>query len=249
MKMQFLINALLPKLFHVPVVPTFCFYQNWSNHSLPPPTCLSDHILAATNDRHLWAIHGGHRNIGALYLGFLYGFLHFLSEENQTKNCSCGRLGGEIWFHLFHLTSVVMMTTVQFFRVSDISLFLVGESENIQELWIWSLVQRAKVPTPACSGAKSAAIVPTWPLNLENHKPGSLKKKIELQKKSYVAKTWVTNLYIFCIILLSFHITILLFSVYFFLRIWMTSFIFRTQHNIFGLISVCNPPLLRISPQ
>ena len=126
MKMQFLINALLPKLFHVPVVPTFCFYQNWSNHSLPPPTCLSDHILAATNDRHLWAIHGGHRNIGALYLGFLYGFLHFLSEENQTKNCSCGRLGGEIWFHLFHLTSVVMMTTVQFFRVSDISLFFGG---------------------------------------------------------------------------------------------------------------------------
>ena len=150
---------------------------------MPPPTCLSNHILAATNDRHLWAIHGGHRNIGALYLGFLYGFLHFLSEENQEKTAAVA--GWEAKFDSVCFISPVL-SWWQKYNFSGVwikSVFSGGESENIQELWIWSLVQRAKVLTPACSGAKSAAIVPTWPLNLENHKPGSLKKKNRTPEK------------------------------------------------------------------
>ena len=148
MKIQFLIDSLLTKLFHVPVVPTFCFYQNLSNHSLPPPTCLSDHILAATNDRHLRAIHGGHRNIGALYLGFLYGFLHFLSEENQEKTAAVA--GWEVKFDSVCFISPVS-SWWQNCNFSGVWILLFffggGEFENIQELWIWSLVQRAKVPT------------------------------------------------------------------------------------------------------
>ena len=134
MKIQFLIASLPPKLFHVPVVPTFCFYQNLSNHSLPPPTCLSDHILAATNDRHLRAIHGGHRNIGALYLGFLYGFLHFLSEENQEKTAAVA--GWEVKFDSICFISPVS-SWWQKYNFSGVwvkFVFFWGESENIQEL-------------------------------------------------------------------------------------------------------------------
>lgn len=147
----------------------------------PPPTRLSDHILAATNDRHLRAIHCGHWNIGALHLGFLYGFLHFLSEENQEKTAAVA--GWEVKFHSISFISPVS-SWWQKYNFSGVwikfDVFFGGIRKYSGTVKFGST---RKTAHPTCSGAKSAAIVPTWPLNLEITHLEALEKKTNPEKE------------------------------------------------------------------
>lgn len=93
------------------------------------------------------------------------------------KNCSWE--GKKNWFNLIHLTNVIMMTKLWFFLVFWINLmfFFLGGGFEIQERCIWSMVQRAKVPTQPALEQK----VP--PLYQPDHRVWKITNLEALEKK------------------------------------------------------------------